>query len=407
MIKCFILTLLFTSITQAQLGNPHYAWLPMFFNGPEYVLNVDELVLKAKESTDPLVFLDDLVQSYPQLKTTFTLIYDSQSIQRANKENPRILFFTPNGVFFSLSTFADSKSLEVISFEKESKRFSFKEIIFNEDEVTVHAEPKKCFSCHAGKPIWENYFTWPGAFGSKDDYVFEGRLDDFARVEREEFKNYVENYTNPYLKILGLDSEDYFFDESKSGKDYLFSPLRRNSYLLYHLGYYNYLTLMGGVSDYYSANMSFLKERRIDFGGDGPRAMAARTMLIGLEDNPIHRRMRIKGNNIDKSSLKIPIIDMDQYNENYSLLRSTVPHGKRSAIAKCVSCHREGTDNAPYIPFHNVIEFKDLISNSRIKDKILYRISEEARGTSKQMPPKSPLDLVERESVISFLEELD
>jgi hypothetical protein len=64
--------------------------------------------------------------------------------------------------------------LEVIQFKDETKEFEFRTITFENGSAKISSpNPAECLACHGAnpRPIWQSYHSWPGVFGSNDDYI--------------------------------------------------------------------------------------------------------------------------------------------------------------------------------------------------------------------------------------------
>lgn len=139
-----------------------------------------------------------LRSTYPDWMSYYTLAYHSRSPQKATYVDPRAIVFGPDARFV-LTFNGDPKlagygSLETMSFNEEKADYVFQEILFRTEaspetlkdplvQLTPVGEhifvsdrnPAKCMDCHGivnPHPIFENYFNWPGFYGSNDDYLF-------------------------------------------------------------------------------------------------------------------------------------------------------------------------------------------------------------------------------------------
>lgn len=106
------------------------------------------------------------------------LIYKSRSLQSSSVTRPRIIFVSPNAnVAIGIETDPQSKGyndLEMFTFDKEKKKFEFREILFDKAGISSISDPNpsKCLACHQGKfgakPIFDPFSAWGGFFGAKD-----------------------------------------------------------------------------------------------------------------------------------------------------------------------------------------------------------------------------------------------
>lgn len=135
--------------------------------------------------------------NYPDFLNERTALYSSESIQEATFTEPRVIVFGPDAKF--VFTFnggqghAGGASVEAFQFDDVNKKFNFHEIIFKNDLkskasmldsetefeteqiIVSKANPTKCMDCHGyvnTGPIWDNSFTWLGAYGSNDDLLY-------------------------------------------------------------------------------------------------------------------------------------------------------------------------------------------------------------------------------------------
>lgn len=120
----------------------------------------------------------------------FTFMYDSKSLQgETSWKFPRVLRFNTDSTVI-MSYTCDPKSLdfntiEMITFDPESRRFHFSHYsfplpdhpeagIYNRLSKHQSVDHKSCLACHGGsdpRPNWQQYDNWPGAYGSVDDRI--------------------------------------------------------------------------------------------------------------------------------------------------------------------------------------------------------------------------------------------
>lgn len=115
-------------------------------------------------------FLSYLASTYPGMFDHPVLLHQSQSLQKASVEHPRVLLFD-GGVVMAFSDHPDQKGrrVEMLETEPGTYEMRFREIIFEPSgDVTFQAEPQSCFACHGtpARPIWSPYDFWANAFGS-------------------------------------------------------------------------------------------------------------------------------------------------------------------------------------------------------------------------------------------------
>jgi len=108
---------------------------------------------------------------------SYVLIHSSRSAQRhaASKEFPRVVFFQ-RGLILGVTDYPgkDNSRVEVMQYSPQSNRFHFRLIRFNGGEPQYEENPTSCLRCHGNKPlpIWPTYRTWPGAYGSRSDFLY-------------------------------------------------------------------------------------------------------------------------------------------------------------------------------------------------------------------------------------------
>lgn len=167
-----------------------------------------------------------LSDSPEELKSNFTLIKDSASLQEASLQSPRVILFGINAK--TILTFnGDSKqkgfnTVEFAEFNEAKSVIEFKEMIFPEGDSGrgkvefsgVNSE--KCMACHGPSPhyIWSQYAKWPNAFGSIDDapdlHPEEGKFlallkdtkEKHPRYRHLKFYNAQNNPVSPYRPIV-------------------------------------------------------------------------------------------------------------------------------------------------------------------------------------------------------------
>lgn len=198
----FIVTLCAAHITNASQDNFEEKALLDLVKNPE-IKSVSELISKLPES----------------MRSTFTLIKQSQSLQGSSPEAPRVLMINESRNL--IATFNGSPAdrgysgIEVAAFDPTSSRIKYFEIdfaadrtkmhiplnkddlFFEDDRVTISKpNPIKCMVCHSANPrdlgspkierlaryIWHPYPNWPTSYGSDDDYKF---FEDTPKVRAE------------------------------------------------------------------------------------------------------------------------------------------------------------------------------------------------------------------------------
>jgi hypothetical protein len=159
------------------------------------------------------------------LRSNFTLLKKSDSLQEASPESPRVLLFGIDGK--TMITYnGDRKqqgfnSLEFVEINESTSALEFREMIFpeedsNQGKVDFSAvNPEKCMACHGPSPhyIWSSYDKWPNAFGSVDDILemtpdeeralkeLKSKKENHPRYSPLDFYKEKENLSSPYRPI--------------------------------------------------------------------------------------------------------------------------------------------------------------------------------------------------------------
>ena len=144
--------------------------------------------------------VDDLIPLLPdELKSNYTYIRDSLSMQGASDDLPRALLFTNNGKL--VLTFNGSEkqmggnTIEAMQFRSDTRQFEMHEIMFTGGKASFsETNPPACIGCHTGvanlgpRPNWSRYQNWPGLFGSDDDRIVDANdkllLEQIAQKPR-------------------------------------------------------------------------------------------------------------------------------------------------------------------------------------------------------------------------------
>jgi hypothetical protein len=192
--------------------------------------------------------IDNLLPLLPEtMRSNYSLMYESKSIQPASFASPRVIMFGKEAKLVlayngdpNLSKFSGAKNpfygLEAIQWRDDSKRFDFYRINFpppgSQDRNVLFSErnPASCLGCHQSdpRPNWEHYPIWPGAYGSESDNMSFAD-EDPDRKELKEFKKFLESsHESPrYKHLSNLDTR---FDVSNNN-----IPSRPNTILGAHL----------------------------------------------------------------------------------------------------------------------------------------------------------------------------
>jgi hypothetical protein len=123
--------------------------------------------------------VEELLAALPEdLRTHYSLIFSSRSLQGASFEHPRAVLFGSNAQL--ILTFNGDPSqhgfeaVETMEFDAHANRFIFREITFSLDQTQPAARisepnPARCVACHdhPARPIWDVPPAWPGVYGER------------------------------------------------------------------------------------------------------------------------------------------------------------------------------------------------------------------------------------------------
>jgi hypothetical protein len=187
MLRCFMfwMAFLLSSVPlYAQSYRSYYDHPEKNLPSPSFS-EVEKILRSGKVRTIPEL-LSWYQGAYPDVLSRFTLMRESESLQGASPENPRVIVYGPRAeLIFTFNGHSNQKGYDVvewIEFDKQQSKFRFFETGFDREgqrfaEVS-EANPAKCMQCHGVslRPIWEQYDFWPGAYGEDDDALiqFEG-----------------------------------------------------------------------------------------------------------------------------------------------------------------------------------------------------------------------------------------
>ena len=165
--------------------------------------------------TENIKSVEDLIPRLPiDMRSNFTLMYKSQSLQQADKLHPRVIMFGKDAkltcTYGGNPSLKGFDSLECYQYRKITKTFDFREVVFPNDEnglaSVVFSESNRqavgtsrCTACHGKdpRPNWEPYSDWIGAYGSHDDSFFH------ADTSRGDFDQ------TAFNKFLDGEAEDF------------------------------------------------------------------------------------------------------------------------------------------------------------------------------------------------------
>jgi hypothetical protein len=131
--------------------------------------------------------IEQVLPALPEaFRSGYTLMNASGSLQDASDTNPRVIMFGADArltcAFNGDPLQAGFDALECFQFRESERRFDFRQIRFPTStngltQVAFSASGQstdgtvQCSGCHRPdpRPNWEEYSTWPGAYGSEDD----------------------------------------------------------------------------------------------------------------------------------------------------------------------------------------------------------------------------------------------
>jgi hypothetical protein len=131
--------------------------------------------------------IEDVLPQLPEeFRSSYTLMYQSRSLQDASYLNPRAILFGDDAeltcAFNGDSSQKGFDTLECFQFRADVRLFDFRQIQFPTQQnglksVLFSASGKSadgkvsCSACHSAdtRPNWDSYPNWPGVYGSDDD----------------------------------------------------------------------------------------------------------------------------------------------------------------------------------------------------------------------------------------------
>jgi hypothetical protein len=158
--------------------------------------------------------LDDFLLRIPKdALQKFTLMYKSKSLQKDNVDsmNPRVIRFSTDGKFiltYVCSKESKKNTIEAMFFDDQTRKYNFLHTRFRKipnqaSNAITHKNPGVCFSCHGGKDprvSWNEYETWPGAFGSEDDLIADASGGRYA-IWNTTFNSQIGSETTEYIEV--------------------------------------------------------------------------------------------------------------------------------------------------------------------------------------------------------------
>ncbi len=143
------------------------------------------------ERCKPKTVADVVRRLPPQYKKNAAFVYKSRS--KSEVEHPgTITPLYPRPILFGnrkfILTFTGKpgtpsyQEIETLEYNADARTFELKLIRINPNGVAAFDEkPASCVKCHgkASFPIWDEYRTWPGAYGSEHDFLNSDEWENF------------------------------------------------------------------------------------------------------------------------------------------------------------------------------------------------------------------------------------
>lgn len=164
-----------------------------------------------------------------KLRSQFTLVHTSDSLQKATVHQPRVIMYNDKASF--VMTFnATSNDVEVLEFNETSGSFRFSNVEFQKGGPQFNSNNVRCLQCHSTNyqdafPIWEQYPLWQGVYGTFKDMIADdidlGKGKPSLKLKRGYYLNfkatamYRDRYKNlifpkPYYNSIGIQTGDSF-----------------------------------------------------------------------------------------------------------------------------------------------------------------------------------------------------
>jgi len=210
------------------------------------LVDTTEIERWVKTSASAPKTVEDFLAKLPLVyRSHFTLMYDSRSMHRATPQNPRIIFFGPDSrLMTAVSTDPTDprrEIIEFIEFDPKTSRFSFYEADFGGPRPQFIRQPTSCKNCHGtdGRPNWEPYDAWPGAYGSVHDTL------KYKTHENALFTEFLKTYGKE-PRFLSL-PKTFFMKHETFGGDPTYYTVSRG----------------GGLNSAFSITVNFLNRERL------------------------------------------------------------------------------------------------------------------------------------------------
>ncbi len=131
-----------------------------------------ETVITLGASHDYGSFMEGLKNLSPRLFRNQVLLHQSQSLQHATIQNPRVILFDQGTILtFSEASAFEAREVEILGWDPGMGRFRSAELKFADRvraKAVVRRDPPECAACHGMdlRPVWLPYDFWPGAYGA-------------------------------------------------------------------------------------------------------------------------------------------------------------------------------------------------------------------------------------------------
>jgi protein SCO1/2 len=155
-----------------------YLLFGLLLTAPAYAGGFDFAALQSLLQRGNAAGVDELIAALPfTLRSRYTLVFDSRSLQGATFRDPRVILYGPDAhlvvTFNGDSSQRGFQTVETMEFEPETREFRFRELQFPQHgsgstAVSVsEVNPERCARCHGtpARPLWDTHPLWPGAYG--------------------------------------------------------------------------------------------------------------------------------------------------------------------------------------------------------------------------------------------------
>lgn len=137
--------------------------------------------------------LKTLLSAMPRsMRRNYTFVEQTRSANLASLEHPRVILFGSDARFMlsygSDPTDPNYEKLDLAELDDSTGEWILRELDFTTDPPTLGSDDTACQVCHGtpARPIWHDYSTWPGIFGSRDDILTSAQADRINRLRGEQ-----------------------------------------------------------------------------------------------------------------------------------------------------------------------------------------------------------------------------